>query len=370
VLGAFDIFSCFNNTVVITSRPFYQTTYSKNYLIMYTTCIVGASGYTGAELIKIISRHPKLQLTQCFVSENSQYDKLKAYDVHPDVKGICDLNLQALSTDRIASLGDDFDVIFLATPHEFSHDHLPSMLGSKAVVFDLSGAYRLPNAVEFESFYGFRHQHSKTLENSVYGLAEWYRENIKTAQYVAVAGCYPTASLLGLKPLIENELLDLTKLPVINATSGVSGAGKKASATTSFYEVSLQAYGVLNHRHTPEIENYANTPVIFTPHLGAFKRGILATITAFTKPSIKLVDIQNAFAQYYADQPLVRVNDGMPKLDQVTYTPFCDIGFAFDPTKQCVIVTSAIDNLLKGASAQAIQCCNIRLGLSQTTGLL
>ncbi|MFT6269349.1 MAG: N-acetyl-gamma-glutamyl-phosphate reductase [Alphaproteobacteria bacterium] len=337
---------------------------------MYTTCIVGASGYTGAELIKIISRHPQLQLTHCFVSENSQYDRLNVRDVHAEVGGICDVTLQALSGSHIDSLGDDFDVIFLATPHEFSHDHLPNMLNGKAVVFDLSGAYRLPDAQVFESFYGFAHHHPQTLANSVYGLAEWYSDSIKTAQYVAVAGCYPTASLLALKPLIENELLDLTKLPVINATSGVSGAGKKASATSSFYEVSLQAYSVLGHRHTPEIENYANTPVIFTPHLGAFKRGILATLTAFTKSGVTLGDIQNAYDQYYANQPLVRVNNGMPKLDQVTHTPFCDIGFAFDPLKQCVVVTSAIDNLLKGASAQAVQCCNIRLGLSQTMGLL
>jgi N-acetyl-gamma-glutamyl-phosphate reductase len=337
---------------------------------MYTTCIVGASGYTGAELIKIISRHPKLELTHCFVSENSQYDGLKAHQVHAEVNGICDLSLQSLTSNDSKGLGKNFDVIFLATPHEFSHDHLPSMINDKAVVFDLSGAFRLPNKDVFESFYGFAHKHDKTLANAVYGLAEWYSDSIKTAQYVAVAGCYPTASLLALKPLIENDLLDLSRLPVINATSGVSGAGKKASATTSFYEVSLQAYGVLSHRHTPEIENYVNTPVIFTPHLGAFKRGILATLTAFTKPGVTVDDIQNAYTQCYAHQPLVRMNEGMPKLDQVTHTPFCDIGFAFDQTKHCIVATSAIDNLLKGASSQAVQCCNIRLGLPQTMGLL
>ena len=337
---------------------------------MFTACIVGASGYTGAELIKIISVHPKLQLTHCYVSDNSQYHDLLVSDVHPQLEDICKLSMQSIQSEQIADLGDKFDAIFLATPHEFSHDHLPDMVNKKAVVFDLSGAFRLPDAKIFESFYGFAHQHPNTLKNSVYGLAEWYFENIKTAQYVAVAGCYPTASLLALKPLIESDLLDLSKLPVINATSGVSGAGKKASNTTSFYEVSLQAYGVLSHRHTPEIENYANTPVIFTPHLGAFKRGILATLTAFTKPSVTLDDIGNAYAKYYASQPLVRVKSSMPKLDDVTYTPFCDIGFAFDPAKNCVVVTSAIDNLLKGASSQAVQCCNIRLGLPQTMGLI
>lgn len=337
---------------------------------MYTTCIVGASGYTGAELIKIVSRHPELALTHCFVSQNSQHHKQAVAEVHKELMGICELPLVALTDAQITTLGNDFDIIFLATPHEFSHEHLPAMVKGKALVFDLSGAFRLPDRKIFESFYGFTHQHPQTLSNSVYGLAEWYSERIKTAQYVAVAGCYPTASLLALKPLLENKLLDTSKLPVINATSGVSGAGKKASTTTSFYEVSLQAYGVLNHRHTPEIETYAKTAVIFTPHLGAFKRGILATLTAFTLPGVTAEHIDKAYQQYYANQPFVRLQTTMPKLDQVAHTPFCDIGFAYDPLKQCVVVTSAIDNLLKGASSQAIQCCNIRLGLDQTVGLL
>jgi len=337
---------------------------------MYTTCIVGASGYTGAELIKIATRHPKLDLSHCFVSQNSQFQGQAVSDVHKELNTVCDLTLTALTDSQISTLGNEFDVIFLATPHEFSHDHLPTLVKGSAVVLDLSGAFRLPNIDIFEAFYGFPHLHADTLANAVYGLAEWNYEDIKSAQYVAVAGCYPTASLLALKPLLQNNLLDSTKLPVINATSGVSGAGKKASATTSFYEVSLQAYGVLNHRHTPEIEHYANTPVIFTPHLGAFKRGILATVTAFTLPDVSADQIQQAYQQYYADQPLVRVQASMPKLDQVVNTPFCDIGFAFDPLKNCVVVTSAIDNLLKGASSQAVQCCNIRLGLEQTMGLL
>jgi N-acetyl-gamma-glutamyl-phosphate reductase len=244
------------------------------------------------------------------------------------------------------------------------------MLGAKAKVFDLSGAFRLQDRSVFESFYGFEHLHKATLSKAVYGLAEWYAQDIKNAEYVAVAGCYPTASLLALKPLIENGLLDLSHMPIINATSGVSGAGKKASMTTSFYEVSLQAYGVLSHRHTPEIEAYANTPVIFTPHLGAFKRGILATLTAFVKTGVSLSDIQQAYKEAYQHSELVRVKDSMPKVDHVANTPFCDIGFAFDSNKNCVVVSSAIDNLLKGASAQAIQCCNITLGLPQSTGLI
>lgn len=337
---------------------------------MYSACIVGASGYTGAELIKIIIRHPQLVLNACYVSTNSQYADMSVNQVHQELTGICELPLHALDNAGIARLKSAFDIVFLATPHEFSHDHLPAMLGGKAKIFDLSGAFRLPNQHVFEEYYGFAHAHKSVLEKAVYGLAEWNADDIKTADYVAVPGCYPTASLLALKPLIESDLLDLSHLPVINATSGVSGAGKKASATSSFYEVSLQAYGVLQHRHTPEIENYAGTAVIFTPHLGAFKRGILATLTAFTRADVKRQDIEHAYQKAYSKQALVRVKNSMPKLDQVVNTPFCDIGFAFDPAKQCIVATSAIDNLLKGASAQAVQCCNIVLSLDQTTGLL
>lgn len=337
---------------------------------MNKTCIIGASGYTGLELVKIINKHPALSLQTCFVSSGSQYANLRIDEVHPELSGICSLPMVELHPNDINGLSQDYDVIFLATPHEFSHDHLPSMLNSKAKVFDLSGAFRLQNTQTFEQFYGFPHLHKNALSTAVYGLAEWFEQDIRQANFIAVPGCYPTASLLALKPLIENDLLDTSHMPVVNATSGVSGAGKKASMTTSFYEVSLQAYGVLSHRHTPEIEAYANTQVIFTPHLGNFKRGILATLTAFVKPQVSAQDIKQAYQQAYENKPLVRVKDFMPKLDQVTNTPFCDIGFAFDEQKRCVVVTSAIDNLLKGASAQAIQCCNIQLGLEQSTGLL
>jgi len=337
---------------------------------MKKTCIVGASGYTGAELIKIITRHPQLTLDTCFVSDGSQYAQQTVNQVHADLMSVCELPLVELTPEKLATLKDDFDIIFLATPHEFSHDHLPAMLGGKAKVFDLSGAYRLQDSDVFAHFYGFPHLHKETLSKAVYGLAEWYEADIAKAQYIAVPGCYPTASLLALKPLFENGLLNTQHTPVINATSGVSGAGKKASMTTSFYEVSLQAYGVLNHRHTPEIEAYANNPVIFTPHLGAFKRGILATVTAFTHNKVSENDIAEAYQKAYAESPLVRVRPNMPKIDNVANTPFCDIGFAFDAKKQCVVVTSAIDNLLKGASSQAVQCCNIVLGIEQTTGLL
>ncbi len=337
---------------------------------MLKTCIVGASGYTGAELVKIIVKHPTFKLTKCYVSENSQYNNMSVSKVHPELNGLCSLTLESLSNNQISELKDHYDIIFLATPHEFSHDHLPSLLGGKAVVFDLSGAYRISDTKIFEHYYGFEHQHQKTLEHAVYGLAEWHSNEIKTADYVAVPGCYPTASLLALKPLIETGVLNLNHTPVINAVSGVSGAGRKASMTTSFYEVSLQAYGVLNHRHTPEIEEYAKTSVIFTPHLGPYKRGILSTVTAFVNSDVTKTDIHNAFNKAYSQTALVRLCENMPKIDHVANTPFCHIAFEYDETKKCVVVTSAIDNLLKGASSQAVQCANIRFDKPETAGLM
>ncbi len=337
---------------------------------MLKTCIIGASGYTGAELIRIIERHSKLSLEKCYVSENSQYDQTLVSEVHPELTGICSHKLYGITNAEIAIAKDAYDIIFLATPHEFSHDYLPMLTAGNAKVFDLSGAYRISNTTVFENFYGFPHQHHGLLNSAVYGLAEWNKDAISQASFVAVPGCYPTASLLALKPLVESKLLNLSHLPVINATSGVSGAGKKASMTTSFYEVSLQAYGVLSHRHTPEIEEHAKSPVIFTPHLGAFKRGILATITAFTNSNVSQSDIEKAYREAYDNKPLIRLNDTMPKVDNVATTPFCDIAFKFEAEKNCIVVSSAIDNLLKGASAQAVQCANIRFGFSESEGLI
>jgi N-acetyl-gamma-glutamyl-phosphate reductase len=338
---------------------------------MYSSCVLGASGYTGAELINILWAHPSIALDACYVSDNSADANKTVGQVHPSLAHIKGLSMQALSDSEVSALGEAHDIIFLALPHEVSHYWAHLLSDTKALIFDLSGAFRLSDAQSFERHYGFTHQYPALLSEAVYGLAEWHKEDIARAkQLVAVPGCYPTASLLGLKPLVQHNLLSQRQVPVINATSGVSGAGRKAAMASSFFEVSLQAYGVHTHRHTPEIEAFANTQVIFTPHLGAFKRGILATITAFTHEHVTQGDVDRAFEQAYADKPLVRICEQWPKVDQVAHTPFCDIYWAFDSVKRCVIVTAAIDNLLKGAASQAVQCANIRLGLPETQGLI
>lgn len=329
--------------------------------------IVGASGYTGAELAAYLHRHPHMNITGLTVSAQSADAGKLLSDLHPQLKGIVDLPLLPMSD--VAAMAKDVDVVFLATAHEVSHDLAPQFLQMGCVVFDLSGAYRVNQASFYQDYYGFTHQHADWLDKAVYGLAEWRAEDIKQAQLVAVPGCYPTASQLALKPLIDAGLLDLNQWPVINAVSGVSGAGRKASMTTSVCEVSLQPYGIFTHRHQPEIATHLGTPVIFTPHLGNFPRGILATITCKLTAGVKAEQIDAAYQQAYAGKPLVRIYDkGVPAIKNVAGTPFCDIGFALQG--EHLIIVSAEDNLLKGAAAQAVQCMNIRFGFNETQSLL
>nr|WP_302444515.1 N-acetyl-gamma-glutamyl-phosphate reductase [Hafnia alvei] len=329
--------------------------------------IVGASGYTGAELAAYLQRHPHMNITGLTVSAQSADAGKLLSDLHPQLKGIVDLPLLPMSD--VEAMAKDVDVVFLATAHEVSHDLAPQFLQMGCVVFDLSGAYRVNQASFYQDYYGFTHQHADWLDKAVYGLAEWRAEDIKQAQLVAVPGCYPTASQLALKPLIDAGLLDLNQWPVINAVSGVSGAGRKASMTTSFCEVSLQPYGIFTHRHQPEIATHLGTPVIFTPHLGNFPRGILATITCKLTAGVTAEQVGATYQQAYAEKPLVRVYDkGVPAIKNVAGTPFCDIGFALQG--EHLIIVSAEDNLLKGAAAQAVQCMNIRFGFNETQSLL
>jgi len=335
---------------------------------MLNTLIVGASGYAGAELAAYLNRHTQMNITALAVSAQSADAGKKLSDLHPQLKGIVDLPLQALD-EHVAELAKTVDVVFLATAHEVSHDLAPIFLAAGCVVFDLSGAYRVNQADFYTQFYGFEHQHADWLDKAVYGLAEWQSEALEQAQLIAVPGCYPTASQLALKPLVDAGLLNEEQWPVINAVSGVSGAGRKASLANSFCEVSLQPYGIFTHRHQPEIAAHLGIPVIFTPHLGNFARGILATITCRLKAWITVQDIAECYQNAYRDKPLVRLYDkGVPALKAVVGTPFCDIGFSVQG--EHLIVVATIDNLLKGAAAQAVQCANIRFGFPQTMSLL
>ncbi|WP_407331612.1 N-acetyl-gamma-glutamyl-phosphate reductase [Enterovibrio sp. 27052020O] len=335
---------------------------------MLKTVIVGASGYTGAELTRMVHLHPQLELTGLYVSENSADAGKPISALHGTLKGLIDLPLLPLNS--VESVAKSADVVLLATAHEVSHDIAPTFLAQGCKVFDLSGAFRVQSDSFYTTYYGFEHQHSEWLDNAVYGLAEWNHEAIAKADLIAVPGCYPTASQLALKPLIDNGLLDLNQWPVINAVSGVSGAGRKASMTSSYCEVSLHAYGIFSHRHQPEIATHLGCDVIFTPHLGNFKRGILATITAKLADDVTESAVSEALESAYQDMPLVRpLGAGQSaRLQSVQHTGFCDIGWSVKG--QHVILTSAIDNLLKGAASQAMQCINIRFGFAPLTAIV
>jgi N-acetyl-gamma-glutamyl-phosphate reductase len=334
---------------------------------MLKTTIIGASGYTGAELAYMVHKHPQLTLTGLYVSANSVDAGKTIAQLHGKLAGVVEMPVQPLVDPEQAA--KECDVVFLCTAHEVSHDLAPIFLANGCQVFDLSGAYRVNSDSFYTEFYGFEHQFGEWLTQAAYGLAEWNAEAIKQAQLVAVAGCYPTASQLAIKPLVEAGLLDLNQWPVINATSGVSGAGRKATMTNSFCEVSLQPYGVFTHRHQPEIATHLGCDVIFTPHLGNFKRGILATVTMKLADGVSPEAVAEAFANAYGDKPAVRIDQNtLPRIQNVEFTPFCDIGWKVKG--QHVIVVSAIDNLLKGASSQAMQCLNIHYGYPELTALV
>ena len=333
---------------------------------MVKVAVVGASGYAGAQLCRIISRHEKLELAALFVSENSLDKGKRISDLYGELNGICDKELQPLTgADDIIGKAD---AVFLATDHKVSHDIAPALVEAGIAVFDLSGAFRISDTDVFEKAYGFAHEHKDLLKKAVYALAEFVDvKALQNTKMISLPGCYPTASQLALKPLIDNGLLDLNYRPSINAVSGVSGAGRKAKLTNSFCEVRLNAYCGFTPRHQPEIAEHLGTEVIFTPHLGDFKRGIHATINAKLKDGVTYEQVAKAYS-CYDSKPLVRVKAGMPKLQDVQYLPFCDIGFAMKDNY--IVICSCIDNLLKGASAQAVQVLNLYYGFNETEGLI
>jgi N-acetyl-gamma-glutamyl-phosphate reductase len=328
--------------------------------------IIGASGYSGAELASLIVKHSGLTLSGCYVSEQS-LDKGKLLsDLYPEHLGLLDIPLLPLSETAFDEIDSNADFVCLCTDHKVSVDLAPKFLAMGKKVFDLSGGFRLSNNEDYQTFYGFEHQHIDLLAHAAYGLAEWNSEEIKNASLVAVAGCYPTAALNALKPLQQAGLL--AEQPVIiNAVSGVTGAGRKASVGTHFCEVSLAPYGLFNHRHSPEIEQHLGHKVLFTPHLGNFPRGILETIYVQLQAGVTSEQVNKAY-QVLADEPLIRLlGDKIPSIKGVVKQPYVDI--AWQQQGSQLIVMAAIDNLLKGAAGQALQCINLVMDLPHSTGL-
>ncbi|WP_076412450.1 N-acetyl-gamma-glutamyl-phosphate reductase [Shewanella sp. UCD-KL12] len=322
---------------------------------MNNIAIIGASGYTGAQITSLINADTNLTIQGLYVSENSLDKGKPLAELYPSYSHISEC-LSPLTEQAKSLIVEQADAVVLATDHAVSL-HLAAWFYEKGLaVFDLSGAYRFADTEQYPQWYGFEHDYPEVLSQAVYGLAEWNSADIADSKMIAVPGCYPTASLTALKPL-SSMLTD--SLPVINAVSGVTGAGRKAQLNTSFCEVSLTPYGVLGHRHQPEIATQLGQEVIFTPHLGNFKRGILATITVQLKPGTTEEDIAQAYA-VYDNAPLVTVKQNLfPKVDDVVNTPNCLLGWKFDSKTGYLVVASAIDNLMKGAASQAHQCIKI-----------
>ncbi|QCI18616.1 N-acetyl-gamma-glutamyl-phosphate reductase [Buchnera aphidicola] len=334
---------------------------------MLNVLIVGASGYSGAELVNYINRHKFAKIIKIFVSKDSINIGKLFSNLHPEYTNI--INLSFESIENFSLVKEHIDVVFLATDHKVSHNLVPFFIKHNCVIIDLSGAYRMSNIDVYLEYYGFIHQYKNILRKSVYGLAEWNKEKIQEAKIIAVPGCYATCIQLALKPLIESSVLSKSYPPVINAISGVSGAGKNPNIHNSFCEVSLSPYNIFTHRHTPEIIEHLGVPVIFIPHLGSFSRGIIATITCKLKTNLKLSDIYDIYNTFYKEKRLIRIyRNTLPSIKGIVKLPFCDIGFTID-NKYLVIVT-AEDNLLKGAAAQAIQCFNIRFGFSEIESII
>ena len=334
---------------------------------MKNVAVIGASGYTGAELARLLMRHPRVRLQGLYVSADSRDGGARLDRLHGSLLGTCPLSLEPL-TDPMRLAGTA-DAVFLATEHRVSHDLAAVLTDGGCTVFDLSGAFRVRDADFYPRHYGFAHEHPRLLAEAVYALPEHVSaDELQRARLISLPGCYPTAAQLALRPLLERQLLDPGSVPVINAVSGVSGAGRRASLTSSFCEVSLNAYGIFTHRHQPEIESHLGQRVIFNPHLGSFKRGILATITARLRHGTADAAPAQALSEAYAGRPLIRLPEGWPRVDDVARTPYCDLHCATGHDH--VVICSALDNLLKGASSQAVQAMNLHYGFEETAGLL
>ncbi len=336
---------------------------------MLKAILVGATGYTGAELAHYLTRHPGIELAGLFVSEKSLDAGKPFSSLYGHLLGVVDEPVQPLVVSNIAEICQGIDIVILATAHEVSHDIAAAFLAQDTVVFDLSGAFRVNDDDFYTTYYGFKHAYPAELKSAVYGLAEWAADDIAKADLIAVPGCYPTAALTALKPLATHNLIKADTKPVINAVSGVSGAGRKATLNSSFCEVSHTPYGVFNHRHQPEIATHLGQEVIFTPHLGVYKRGILATINVQLAEGVTAEQVAAAYLEAYQEQPIVRLlPEGWPNIKSVEKTAYCDLAWQQDGSD--LIVVSAIDNLLKGAASQAMQCINIRFGFDMTTAIV
>ena len=333
---------------------------------MISVGIIGASGFTGAELLRICAIHPHFEVK--YATGDSQAGIL-ARSLYPSLAATYP-NLVFEEFDFAKALA--CDVLFLGLPHEASLELVPQLVNKVKLVVDLSAAFRLTDTSKYPQWYGFTHTHPELVASAVYGLPELHREQLKTARLIATPGCYVTAASLALQPLVKAGVIDPIGV-IVDAASGVSGAGRAAKHSNSFTTVDedFTAYGLLDHRHTPEIEQVTGAQILFTPHLAPMNRGILATCyarpVAGTTPTT--ASLLATLARAYAKEPLVVVGQNSPSTKATLGTNVTHITARFDERTGYVMVLSALDNLAKGASGGAVQAANVALGLHELDGL-
>ena len=334
--------------------------------------IIGATGYAGAEIVRLLMGHPEVEIK--WLGSRSYIDQRYA-DIYRNmfqiVEDIC-------KDDNLDKLAEEVDVIFTATPQGFCASVINEEILSKVKVIELSADFRIKDVTIYEKWYGIEHKSPEYIKEAVYGLCEINREDIKKARLVANPGCYTTCSILSLYPLVKEGLIDPSTI-IIDAKSGTSGAGRGAKVDNLFCEVNenMKAYGVATHRHTPEIEEqlgYAAGQEIvlnFTPHLVPMNRGILVTAYASLKEKVSYETVKAAYDKYYEKEKFVRVleKDVCPQTKWVEGSNYVDVNFKIDERTGRVIVMGALDNLVKGAAGQAVQNMNLVFGLDESTGL-
>jgi N-acetyl-gamma-glutamyl-phosphate reductase len=333
--------------------------------------IIGATGYTGEELLRILANHPAVEIAH-ITSESQTGTPIT--DIYPHLTKFHDKKLESMhETDKII----DSDVVFIGLPHGHAMEFGKKVAALGVKIIDLGADYRFYDEAVYEKWYKVAHTHPKA--GAVYGLTELYREQVKSAAIVGNPGCYTTASILALAPLAKNKLIDVTSI-IVDAKSGVSGAGRGLALGSHFTEVfeNLKAYNIGGHRHTPEIEQalseLSGSPVVisFTPHLIPMSRGILSTCYATLREGVQAEAVDQAFHDLYDTEYFIRLlgRGGYPATKNTRGSNFCDIGWHIDSRTGRVIVVSAIDNLVKGAAGQAVQNLNVMFGLEERTGLL
>lgn len=334
--------------------------------------IIGATGYAGGELVRILMGHKEAEIV--WYGSRSYIDK-KYADVYRNMFQIVDAKCM---DDNIEALADQVDVIFTATPQGFLASVINENILGKTKIVDLSADFRIKDVKVYEKWYGIEHKSPQFIEEAVYGLCEVNRDKVKGARLIANPGCYTTCSILTAYPLAKEGIIDMRTL-IVDAKSGTSGAGRGAKVPNLFCEVNenMKAYGVASHRHTPEIEEqlgYAsgeNVTISFTPHLVPMNRGILATEYATLKKDVTGEGVKAIYDKYYADEKFVRVlGEGVcPETKWVEGSNYVDIGFKLDPRTNRIVMMGAIDNLVKGAAGQAVQNMNLLFGLPESEGL-